>query len=304
MIDTGTSALTRRIVHPGPITPERFRAIGCHVHPIALAASPGLSVNEAIGEAFAQLGFEGGYVRLKNVPMKRLHYVMPAAAPDDTHAAWYSQTFSMPDGIILDAGLHMGRRDGKPFLHCHGSWRSADGIVSMGHLLPFESEFAGETPLEALALDGAILDVQKDEETNFPLFTPVARPRSRVASGLRALLCTVRPNTDICEAIETAAAQFGLREAEVDGIGSLIGADYEDGASLTAYASEILIRDGRIGHSSVGRDQATLDISMVDLTKHISGGRLVRGKNPVCVTFELLMTERQAPEHLTREDQH
>lgn len=286
-------ALPRSIVHPGPETAERFRAVGCHAYPVTLTARPGICVNEAIADAFAKRGFEGGYVRLRNVPMKRLHYVMPAAAPDDAHAAWYSETFSMPDGTILDAGLHMGRRDGKPFLHCHGSWKSADDVVSMGHLLPFEAEFAGETPLEALALDGAILDVQQDEETNFPLFTPIARPRNRKDTGLRALLCTVRPNTDICMALETAAAQFGLRETEVNGIGSLIGADYEDGTSLSAYASEILIRNGRIGPSAMGSEQAMLDIAMVDLTKHISSGRLVRGKNPVCVTFELLLTERQ-----------
>jgi predicted DNA-binding protein with PD1-like motif len=293
MTETGAQELPRRIVHPGPTTPERFRVIGCHAHPVTLTVRPGVCVNEAIADAFAEQGFDGGYVRLKNVPMKHLHYVMPAAAPDDSHAAWYSETFSMPDGTIIDAGLHMGRRDGEPFLHCHGSWKSADGVVSMGHLLPFEAEFAGETPLEALALDGAILDVQKDEETNFPLFTPIPQPRSRTGSGLRALLCTVRPNTDICTALEAASTQFGLREAEVNGIGSLIGADYEDGTSLTAYASEILIRNGRIGPSAAGGEQAMLDIAMVDLTKHISGGRLVRGKNPVCVTFELLLTEKQ-----------
>ncbi|NSX93029.1 PCC domain-containing protein [Agrobacterium tumefaciens] len=292
MMETGTQELPRRIVHPGPITPERFRAVGCHAHPVTLTARSGVCVNEAIADAFAARGFEGGYIRLKNVPMKRLDYVMPAAAPDDAHAAWYSETFSMPGGTIIDAGLHMGRRDGKPFLHCHGSWKSADGVVSMGHLLPFEAEFAAETPLEALALDGAILDVQRDEETNFPLFTPIAQPRNRKDAGLRALLCTVRPNTDICTALEAACQQFGLQQAEINGIGSLIGVDYEDGTSLTAYASEILIRNGRID-PVMGDQQATLDIAMVDLTTHISGGRLVRGKNPVCVTFELLLSERQ-----------
>lgn len=294
MTENAPVALPRAIVHPGPIAPERFRAIGCHAHPLTLTARSGMDVNDTIAAAFAAQGFEGGYVRLKNVPMKRLNYVMPAAAPDDTHAAWYSDTFSMPDGTILDAGLHMGRRDGEPFLHCHGSWKSADGRVSMGHLLPFQSEFAQDTPLQALALDGAILDVQKDDETNFPLFTPVARPRMRTDAGLRALLCTVRPNTDLCMALETAAARFGLGEAIINGIGSLIGADYEDGTTLTAYASEILVRDGRIAPSASGSPQAILDIAMVDLTSNISGGRLMRGKNPVCVTFELLLTERQA----------
>ena len=294
MTETGKQELPRRIVHPGPITPERFHAIGCHAYPVTLTVRSGICANEAIADAFAALGFEGGYVRLKNVPMKRLHYVMPAAAPDDAHAAWYSETFSMPEGTIIDAGLHMGRRDGAPFLHCHGSWKSANSIVSMGHLLPFETEFAVETPLQALALDGAILDVQKDEETNFPLFTPVAQQHNQKASGLRAVLCTVRPNTDICTALEAAATRFGLQEAEVNGIGSLIGVDYEDGTSLSAYASEILISNGRIGPADAGGQQALLDIAMVDLTKHISGGRLVRGKNPVCVTFEVLLTERQS----------
>jgi predicted DNA-binding protein with PD1-like motif len=293
MTETGTQELPRRIVHPGPVTPERFRAVGCHAYPVTLTVRSGVSANEAIADAFAELGFEGGYVRLKNVPMKRLQYVMPAAAPDDAHAAWYSETFSMPGGTIINAGLHMGRRDSAPFLHCHGSWKSADGVVSMGHLLPFETEFAVETTLEALALDGAILDVQKDEETNFPLFTPIAQQRHQKGSGLRALLCTVRPNTDICTALEEVSTQSGLREAEVNGIGSLVGADYEDGTSLNAYASEILINKGRIGPAASGDRQAKLDIAMVDLTTHISGGRLVRGKNPVCVTFELLLTERQ-----------
>ncbi|MFK3780164.1 PCC domain-containing protein [Agrobacterium sp. NPDC089420] len=293
MTETGTQELPRRIVHPGPITRERFRVVGCHAHPVTLTVRPGVCVNAAIADAFAEQGFDGGYVRLKNVPMQRLQYVMPAAAPDDSHAAWYSETFSMPGGTIIDAGLHMGRRGGEPFLHCHGAWKSADGILSMGHLLPFEAEFAGETSLEALALDGAILDVQKDEETNFPLFTPIVQPRHRRSAGLKALLCTVRPNTDICTALEAVAAKFGLREAEINGIGSLIGADYEDGTTLAAYASEILIRSGRVSTVTGGR-KAALDIAMVDLTANISGGRLVRGRNPVCVTFELLLTEREA----------
>lgn len=94
-------------------------------------------------------------------------------------------------------------------------------------------------------------------------------------------------------ALEAASSQFGLHEVDINGIGSLIGADYEDGTSLTAFASEILIRNGSIEPSVGGGRQAMLDIAMVDLTNHISGGRLVRGKNPVCVTFELLLTERQ-----------
>ncbi|MCP6330253.1 hypothetical protein NL460_29370, partial [Klebsiella pneumoniae] len=62
------------------------------------------------------------------------------------------------------------------------------------------------------------------------------------------------------------------------------------GTTITAYASEILIRAGHISSDS---ERTAVDIAMVDLTRHISGGRLVRGKNPVCVTFELLLTEKR-----------
>lgn len=291
MMNRTPEELPRSIVHPGPETPERFRVVGCHVHPVTLTVGPGVSVNEAIAGAFAQHGFEGGYVRLVNVVMKRLDFVMPAASPDESHAAWYSATHSMPGGTIVEAALHMGRREGQPFLHCHGSWRSVDGTPGMGHLLPFEAEFAQETQLEALALDGAILDVQKDDETNFPLFCPVPRPRCRDEAGLKALLCTVRPNTDLCTALETISAGFGLHQGHIYGIGSLVGADYEDGITVTGYASEIFIRHGSIGSGEDG-PQASLDIAMIDLDGRVSGGVLVRGKNPVCVTFELLLTER------------
>lgn len=280
----------RSIVHPGQPTPERFRVVGCRAHRVTLTVKPGVSVNEAIAAAFAEQGFEGGYVRLANVAMKRLDYVMPAASPDDDHAAWYSATHTVPVATIVEAGLHMGRRDGKPFLHCHGSWKGENGAFGMGHLLPFDAEFAAETRLGALALDGAILDVQPDEETNFSLFSPVRQPPRRQDGGLRALLCTIRPNMDICKAIEAVCRQFGLSEASVHGIGSLIGADYDDGTTITAYATEVLIRDGRV-HARLNGEQAELDIAMVDLTGRISGGKLVRGKNPVCVTAEVLLTE-------------
>lgn len=281
---------SRSIVHPGPQTPERFRAVGCYVHPVTLTVRPCRSVNEAIAEAFVEQGFDGGYVRLAGVAMKRLDYVMPAASPDDSHAAWYSQTYSMPGGTIIDAGLHMGRREGKPFLHCHGAWRGEDGGLAMGHLLPFEAEFAEETRLPALALDGALMVTRHDEETNFPLFSPMAQPRKRSEGGSRAILCTIRPNTDLSIAVETICGEFGLGNADVNGIGSLIGVDYEDGTTLTAHASELLIRKGHV-HVDGSAPVASMEIAMVDLTGLISGGVLVRGSNPVCVTAELLLSE-------------
>lgn len=284
------AALPRHIVHPGPPAPERFRFVECRAHSIALTVGPGASVNEAIAEAFAGQGFEGGFVRIRDVTMKQLDYVMPAASPDESHAAWYSETFSMPGGTIIDAGLHMGRRDDKPFLHCHGSWRGPDGVVAMGHILPFHAEFSQEVTLEALALDGALLEVQADPETCFSLFSPVPRPRINRPGGRRAILCTVRPNVDLTQSVEAICQETDLRNAKIEGIGSLVGADYEDGTTLTAFASEILVRKGQVSAADQ-QARAVIDIDMVDLTGRISGGTLIRGKNPVCVTAELLLVD-------------
>jgi predicted DNA-binding protein with PD1-like motif len=194
----------------------------------------------------------------------------------------------MQDAVILDAGLHAGERDGKPFLHCHGTWRDAEGRICMGHLLPFEAELRDEMTLEALALVGALLVTRPDAETNFPLFNPEVRPAARTGGGTRAVLATIRPNTDLCQAAEEICRSFSLHEASVHGIGSLVGADYQDGTTLTAHASELYIQDGKVLQKN-SQHEAAIDIAMVDLTGRHSQGLLKRGHNPVCVTAELLL---------------
>lgn len=291
MMPAVSNPLPRHIVHPGPVSPERVRAVACHVQPVTLTLQTGCDINTAIARGFAAHGFEGGYVRLKNVAMRKLHYVMPAAAPDDSHAAWYSETHVMQNAVILDAGLHAGERDGKPFLHCHGTWRDGEGRIGMGHLLPFEAELLEETTVDATALVGALLVTRPDAETNFPLFNPEARSGKSKGEFQRAVLATVRPNTDLCYAVEEICRTHSLRRARVEGIGSLVGADYDDGTTLTAHASELYIQEGRIVEEA-GQPLAAIDIAMIDLTGRHSHGLLKRGLNPVCVTAELLIVEQ------------
>lgn len=291
MMPAVSNPLPRHIVHPGPVSPERVRAVACHVQPVKLTLQTGCDINTAIARGFAAHGFEGGYVRLKNVPMRKLHYVMPAAAPDDSHAAWYSETHVMQNAVILDAGLHAGERDGKPFLHCHGTWRDGEGQIGMGHLLPFEAELLKHTQVEAIALVGALLVTRPDAETNFPLFNPEARPVKVKSECRRGVLATVRPNADLCHAVEEICRNHSLRRARVEGIGSLVGADYQDGTTLTAHASELYIENGQVVEED-GQPQAAIDIAMIDLTGRHSHGLLKRGLNPVCVTAELLIVEQ------------
>jgi hypothetical protein len=275
----------RSIRHPGPIAAERSVVVPCRAEAIRLSLEPGRSVNQAVAEAFERAGMPGGYVRLAGVPVSPMRYVIPGpATPDGSHAAWYSDTFA-PGGVstIEDAGLVAGRRDGAPFLHCHGLWRTPER--RMGHLLPLESELAEPVEAEAWAVSAAVFDAADDPETAFRLFRPLPCAEGR-DGGRAALLCAFRPNQDIGEAIEAACRLHGFRDASVHGIGSLVGADFEGGGRISSYATEVLVRQG-----AVAGGRATLDIAMVGMEGEIGEGTLRRGVNPVCVTFEILIVD-------------
>jgi Dehydrogenases with different specificities (related to short-chain alcohol dehydrogenases) len=99
----------RSIRHPGPVSRERVFVVPCTAVPLRLTLAAGISINEAIGHAFAQAGFAGGYVRLAGARVDPMRYVIPAAAPDGAHAAWYSEILA-PAGVavIEDAASSSG----------------------------------------------------------------------------------------------------------------------------------------------------------------------------------------------------
>ena len=135
-----------------------------------------------------------------------------------------------------------------------------------------------------VGLRGAAFRSREDAETNFRLF--VAEPSQQAGLPTRsgALAVTLRPNQDVCLAIEAICAAETIASAQIFGIGSLNGARFESGAAMASYASELLIRDGRL---EAGR--VRLDVSIVATDGEIFEGVLVRGDNPVCVTFELVI---------------
>jgi len=280
----------RSIVHPGSPSPERFRAVPCQARRFTARLQPDLSVNEAAARALVEAGLQGGYMTLRNVQLSPLHYVIPAASPDAEHAAWYSDTRSPPGTMMIElAGMGIGLRDGEPFLHCHGIWGTEEGARNMGHLLPLESRIAESTEVEAWGIAGAILDVSQDDETNFRLFSPRETTVSAGATP-NAVLCTVKPNQDISLAIEQICRLHGIGEASIHGIGSLIGVEFDDGRFVDSYATEVLVTEGTVA-SKDGKPVCTLDIAIVGMDGVISEGRLQRGANPVCVTFELLIVK-------------
>jgi len=269
----------RTIAHPGPATGPRVEAVPCRAAECDITLPADRPLIEAVAAGFAAAGFSAGFLRLRDIPMARLDYVIPAPSPDGAHAAWYSATFEGGAGRITDAGLHLGRRDGAPFIHCHGAWEAAG--PGRGHLLGDAARLSRACTVPALGLSSARFETATDPETRFPLFAP--RPMPGADGGDPAILCRLRPNIDIAEGAREAAAAHGLAAARVEGIGSLIGARFADGGAVGSCATEMWITEG-----TVAGDEAALDVAMIGLDGEAGQGRLF-GANPVCVTCELLL---------------
>ena len=284
---------SRTILHPGPVAPVRHSRAEAETVPLDFAIESGDTVEAGLARGVAAAGCDAAYVAFADARMQPFRYVMPAGSPGPSHAAWYSETFA-PEGVVLveRAGAVVGLRDGAPFVHCHGLWRLPDGALAMGHMLPADSRAAERIRIEGIGLRGAVFDSCHDPETNFTLFAAevTARPRSPDAS---ALAMTLRPNQDVCQAIEAICGEARIGAARVFGIGSLNGARFEAGPAMDSYASELLIRDGRVEGTPEGT-RARLDVAVVATDGTIFDGVLVRGDNPVCVTFELVIVPEKA----------
>jgi predicted DNA-binding protein with PD1-like motif len=181
------------------------------------------------------------------------------------------------------ANATFGWRDGAPFVHCHGAWIEEATHRRGGHMLPHETMVAQETIVHAWALPDVTIRADPDPETNFTLFHPLSD--APAPDGDRTIVARVRPNEDITLAIEAIARRHHLKSAVVRGsLGSLIGAHFADGSRVADHATEVLIRSGHV-HDG----QAVLDMLVVDMAGHVHEGRLARGDNPVCITFELVL---------------
>lgn len=286
-----------RITQPGPSAIERIVAVPCRGRRLQLALTAGLPLLDAVVRAFAAEGFASGTVRLAGLALAPFAYCMPALSKDGRHAAFYSETFR-PSGVTrFEAGaMTLGLRDGQPFFHAHALWREAEGPVCGGHLLAEGCVIAEDVVLDAFGLDGALFRVDPDPETGFSLFGPVAAERRLADAGLeRAHALRLRPNRDFAEALETFCAEHDIPAARIEGgVGSTIGAAFDGGDEVANFATEVFVADGRLAPSD-GALAADLDVGLVDYTGTVASGRLLRGVNPVLMTFELVLVEEAAP---------
>ena len=277
----------RSIRHPGAASEPRVLAQACTARRLTLRFQPGKPVLDAVAEALSSQGIDSAVIEMDMGSLAPLVYVVPAPSPDEAHAAWYSET-RRPGGIgqIERLTMSFGRREGAPFIHCHGIWKHADGFRGAGHLIPHESAFGAEVEGTVYAISGAILDQQADAETNFPLLTPVPSGTLRNEEA-SAVLLRIKPNTDIHAAIEDVARAHSFDHATLHGNCSLVGCDFADGSHMSSYASEAFLRS-----SYVKKGKATVDIGVVGMDGKIFQGIIARGGNVVCIACEILIVQK------------
>ena len=92
--------------------------------------------------------------------------------------------------------------------------------------------------------------------------------------------------------VTPSCSSHGISKARIYGIGSLNGVRFTDGTSVASHATEVSIREGWAEHRD-GEMRASLSIDVVDMQGGIFSGTLVRGDNPVCVTFELVIVDAE-----------
>ncbi len=281
----------RRIRQPGPAAPERIAWAEGRGQALAFTLEPGRTILDAIAQPLARAGYTSAALELTGGAFGPFTYVIPSLPPAPDHAAFYSdERHRVGLSRIEQGAITFGQRDGVPFLHCHAFWTEADGTRCGGHVIPAESTVAEPITARAWALDGIGLVAAPDAETNFTLFGPVPEPSrpGRATTG-RAFGLRIRPNQDLCGALEAFCRDHAIPAATVrGGVASIIGAVFEDGTIVRDFATEMFIRAGHVASGPDG-PEATLDAALVTYTGALAEGRLRRGANPVLMTAELAL---------------
>jgi predicted DNA-binding protein with PD1-like motif len=280
------------IKQPGPIAAERIIAVATRGRSVALGLEPGKRLVEAVAAKFAAHGIASGSVDVSGLAVGPFAYVMPALSKTGENAAFYSDVFR-PKGItrIKHGAMTFGRRDGAPYFHTHALWTEADGTFTGGHILPDETVVAEGIDVATFGMADAVFEGNHDPETNFKLFGPMDVQSTAVGPvGLRAYAARLRPNQDFTGALEAFCAGNKITHARIHGgVGSTIGAAFDDGRIVENFATEVYIKTGVIEPGADGQPVAQIDVGLIDYTGATAEGRLARGQNPVLMTFELVI---------------
>lgn len=112
----------------------------------------------------------------------------------------------------------------------------------------------------------------------------------------RIFYVRIHPNEDLLRSVEHTAREAGLAVAMVrSSVGSLAHACLEVAGGrrldLPGPALEIMSLQGEVRAAADGLPQALLAGVVMDLQGKFHAGRLVRGRNPACMTIEVVLEE-------------
>lgn len=287
----------RHIAHPGIADSQRISYVPTSALALQGSLATGQTLLSAVTELAKANGVKSGAFTLNGGAFDSFSYVMPALSKTPEHAVYFSDTFFVEGQVTLEtATVTYGLKDGRPWLHSHAVWIEPDGRRHCGHLLPDQIIVATPIALSGIGLDTAAFTVGPDLETNFSLFMPVVddsqapHPKTSTSEHQTAYALRLAPNIDFCSALEDFCRAHKIERATIfGGVGSTVGAVFQDARVVEPFVTELLIRSGRIVRGPQGHAVAELDVAMVDYKGGISEGRLARGLNPILVTAELVI---------------
>ncbi len=272
--------------HRGPKAAERVVWGRGDLRPVAGILRKGETLCSGVGRIFAETGCRGGVISLDGVRCDPLLYVGPAVSRDPAYAAYYSETFSGDsDAPIRASTATVGLREGQPFFHCHGRWQ-AKGAAIMGHLLPHDCIVAEDQAVSGLGSTSNAFAARYDPETNFTLLHPETEGEAGPRGQGSGVFLRIAPDTDLSDAVAEVARAAGIANARIHGVGSICEPHFAQTGRIATPITEVRIDQGDIRDGAV-----SLAVSYVDTDWRIHSGRLVSGKNPVGVTFEVLIED-------------
>ncbi len=283
----------RFIEQPGIVANQRHLKCSTEAKAVSIELNAGDSLLNAVASKLFRLGHSSAWLQINDAPVSAMNYVMPAPSPDEDHIAWYSDTHildcsPLKPATIEEAGFIFGWRDNGPFIHCHGAWRDNKNLRAAGHMLPDTCVLNSAVTLTGWAFSDARFEGNFDAETNFTLFHPVEFSDKTDTKQHNAAIIRLRPNIEISEELIAICRELGWKKADLFGLGSLIGAHFTNDEILESFATEFLVRSGKIMASDAG-DSAEIDILIAGINGEIMQGVLQRGENAVLMTCELAL---------------
>ncbi|MGW8816246.1 PCC domain-containing protein [Gordonia terrae] len=287
----------QHLTQPGLPHPVRIESYPATLQPIRVELPAGVPLLQSLHQLVLDQGHTAAFGELRGGVFDNFSYYIPAVCQAGTSVATFSEPFiGRSPASFLRGGLTVGTRDGLVFTHCHAQFVDADGVMRAGHLIP-ESVIPGiGVIVELYATDDVAMTVRPDAEINFPVFQPHAVATRRPhADGLRSVVARIHPNVDIVQAVEDLADEHGFDTAIIRGkVGSFVGATLTQGDSVISApgpATEVMYLDGAVRRDDTGTVHAELTCAAAAVDGQVYSGAVVKGHNPVAMTFELALSE-------------